>query len=78
MIKSPYEILCNPCALIKMWAGLSKKELCDLLQEGAKLLMKVVSSKLEIKATNQDDERMMNLKATTDLLIVPVSFFAVS
>jgi hypothetical protein len=41
LIKSPYEILCHACALVKTWPGLRKKELCELLQEGAKLLMKV-------------------------------------
>jgi hypothetical protein len=44
LIKSPNEIICHIGALISSWAGLSKKELQDLLQEGAGLLVRAASS----------------------------------
>ena len=44
LIKSPNEIICHIGALISSWAGLSKKELQDLLQEGAGLLVGATSS----------------------------------
>jgi hypothetical protein len=43
------------------WAGLSKKELQDLVQEGAKLLMKAACAKLgngdEDRDEDDDEER---------------------
>jgi hypothetical protein len=61
LIKSPNEILCHAYALMTYWAGLSKKELKDLLQDGAKLLMKAACAKLgsgrDEYAEDEDKER---------------------
>jgi hypothetical protein len=56
LIKSPNEILCHACALMTHWAGISKKELQDLLQEGAKLLMKAACVKLGNGDDNCDED----------------------
>lgn len=56
IIKSPKEIICHACALMISWVGLSKKELQDLIQEGAKLLVRAASVKLDAPAGDQDDD----------------------
>jgi hypothetical protein len=43
---SPNDIICHASACIYHWAGLSKKEIQDLLQEGARLLVGVANAKM--------------------------------
>lgn len=45
LVNSPNEIICHAGALVSSWAGLSKKELQDLLQEGAKMLVRAASAR---------------------------------
>lgn len=54
--KSPVEIVCHTCALIMKWAGLSKKELQDLLHDGVKLLLKVANARIAPQTPQDDDE----------------------
>jgi hypothetical protein len=54
VIKLPVEIVCHACALIMKWAALSKKELQDLLCNGAKLLLKAANARITLP-TPQDD-----------------------
>jgi hypothetical protein len=56
LIKSSSEIMCYGSALMFCWAGLSKKERYDLIQEGAKLLVRAASIKLDAPADDQVDE----------------------
>jgi hypothetical protein len=56
LIKSPNEIICHVCALMISWAGLSKRELQDLIQEGAKLLVRAASVKLDARVVDQVEE----------------------
>lgn len=45
LVKSPNEIISHAGLLIFSWAGLGKKELQDLLQEGAKLLVRATNTR---------------------------------
>jgi hypothetical protein len=56
LIKSPNEVICQVCALMIHWVGLSKKDLQDLLQESAKLLLRDVSAKLENMVDEQEED----------------------
>lgn len=47
LINSPNDIIWPACALITYWTRLSKKELQDLLQEGARLLVHVANAKVD-------------------------------
>jgi hypothetical protein len=46
VINSSVEIVCHACTLIMKWTGLSKRELQDLLHDGAKLLLKAANAKI--------------------------------
>jgi hypothetical protein len=46
LIRSRRDIVCHSCALLTYLAGLSKREFQDLIQEGAKLLVRAASVKL--------------------------------
>jgi hypothetical protein len=51
--------------LIFNWAGLSKKELQDLLQDGAKLLLKAANARnpgRELQRHADDDDQRMDLE----------------
>jgi hypothetical protein len=54
--KSPNEIIYRACALISVWAGIMKKELQDLLQEEAKLLVWAVSGRQIVGPDDEVDE----------------------
>lgn len=56
IIKSSSEIICHACALIWVWAGLIKKELQDLLQEEAKLLVQATSGRQIVGPDDEYDE----------------------
>jgi hypothetical protein len=56
MIKSLNEVLCQVCALMIHRVGLSKKDLQDLMQESAKLLLRAVSAKLENMVDEQEED----------------------
>jgi hypothetical protein len=45
LVNSPNEIVCHAGSLVSSWAGLSKKELQDLLQECAKRLVHAANSR---------------------------------
>jgi hypothetical protein len=40
LINSPKDSICHACALLNVWACLRKKELLDLIREGAQLLVR--------------------------------------
>jgi hypothetical protein len=50
------EVICHAYALMISCAGLSKKDLQDLIQEGAKLLVRPASVKLDAYVADQDNE----------------------
>jgi hypothetical protein len=56
LIKSPNEIICRASALMISWAGLSKRELQGLIQEGTKLLVRAASVKLDARVVDQVEE----------------------
>lgn len=56
LINSSKDIICHACALMKFWTGLSKKELQDLIQKGAKLLVRATSLKLDAPKDNREYE----------------------
>jgi hypothetical protein len=65
VVNSPVEIVCHACALIFNWAGLSKKELQDLLHDGAKLLLKAANARnsgRELQGNTEDDDQRMDLE----------------
>jgi hypothetical protein len=45
LVNSPNEIVCHAGSLVSSWEGLSKKELQDLLQECAKMLVCAANSR---------------------------------
>lgn len=60
LVNSPNEIVCHAGSLVSSWAGLiSKKELQDLLQEGAKML---------VRATNSRGSRILGWQGGRDCL----------
>jgi hypothetical protein len=51
--------------LIFNWAGLSKKELQNLLHDGAKLLLKVVNARnsgRELQGNTEDGDQMLDME----------------
>lgn len=57
LINSPLEIICYASALMNYCAGLSKKELQDLIQDVAKLLV-IESGKIQAECSDNEDQAL--------------------
>jgi hypothetical protein len=65
VVNSPVEFVCHACALIFNWAGLSKKELQDLLHDGVKLLLKAANARnsgRELQGSNEDGDQTLDME----------------
>lgn len=67
LIKSPIQVICHTCALIYYWAGLRKNELQDLLQEGAKLLVRVAHARTDHQMVGYGDDEEVEMDSEEDL-----------